>query len=481
MGLGTAAARGSAVTLGGQWVKFVIQFASIAVLARILSPDDFGKMAMVMAVAGAATVVGDFGLSLASIQAKTITMQQRSNLFWINSAIGVILTAITFASAPLFDRFYGTDQLSDLVRAVSVVFLVNGLTVQLRADLTRNMKFVQLTLTEIFAHGTALAVAVAVAMLDHGVWALLAQQVTVPVLLLFSSALVLRWVPGRPTRKADMRSLLSFGTNTMVTQLVTYSSANVDSVALGKLHGSVELGVYDRAYQLFKIPVAQLATPMTRVALPVLSRITDPDVYMAYLVRAQKVLCYVMLGAFSYAAVTAYPLLNLVLGDGWTQAAPIFRILAVGGAFQALSYIYYWIFLSTGRVDVHLRFSLIGRGLMVLVVCIGAVFGSIGTAIGSSVGFVGIWLVYSLIAVPRIGIDTRPVMASALRPMIFFGLTFVVGSVSLNWYGPYLSDIAAMLAAALLFLLLLAAAAGLSKPFRADIAVLAGTVRKVRG
>ena len=97
MGLGTTAARGSAITLGGQWVKFLIQFTSIAVLARVLSPDDFGKMAMVMAVVGAATVIGDFGLSLASVQASEISENQRSNLFWINTAIGLLLTVLVFA------------------------------------------------------------------------------------------------------------------------------------------------------------------------------------------------------------------------------------------------------------------------------------------------------------------------------------------------------------------------------------------------
>ncbi|ARE33005.1 lipopolysaccharide biosynthesis protein [Rhodococcus qingshengii] len=480
MGLGTTAARGSAITLGGQWVKFLIQFTSIAVLARVLSPDDFGKMAMVMAVVGAATVIGDFGLSLASVQASEISENQRSNLFWINTAIGLLLTVLVFAAAPLFDRFYDVDGLSDIVRAVSVIFVLNGLTVQLRADLTRNLKFVKLTVTEIAAQGIALAVTIPLALLHYGVWSLVAQQIIVSAVLLGSSAMLLRWIPNLPTRRADMRSLLSFGTNTMLTQLVTYSSANADSVALGKLHGSTEVGVYDRAYQLFKIPIAQLATPMTRVALPVLSRITDPALYMAYLVRAQTVLCYVMLGAFAYAAAVANPLMDLVLGSGWDAAAPIFRILAVGGAFQALSYIYYWVFLSTGRVDMHLRYSLLGRGLMIVAVCVGAIFGSLGTAIGSSVGFVAVWLIYSFVAIPRIGIGTGPLVRSAVRPMVLFAAMFGVASLSLILF-QQVPNFVALALAGMVCVVFVGVVALTTKSVRSDLNALVDTCRKVVG
>lgn len=480
MGLGTTAARGSAITLGGQWVKFLIQFTSIAVLARVLSPDDFGKMAMVMAVVGAATVIGDFGLSLASVQASEISENQRSNLFWINTAIGLLLTVLVFAAAPLFDRFYDVDGLSDIVRAVSVIFVLNGVTVQLRADLTRNLKFVKLTVTEIAAQGIALAVTIPLALLHYGVWSLVAQQIIVSAVLLGSSAMLLRWIPNLPTRRADMRSLLSFGTNTMLTQLVTYSSANADSVALGKLHGSTEVGVYDRAYQLFKIPIAQLATPMTRVALPVLSRITDPALYMAYLVRAQTVLCYVMLGAFAYAAAVAYPLMDLVLGSGWDAAAPIFRILSVGGAFQALSYIYYWVFLSTGRVDMHLRYSLLGRGLMIVAVCVGAIFGSLGTAIGSSVGFVAVWLIYSFVAIPRIGIGTGPLVRSAVRPMVLFAAMFGVASLSLILF-QQVPNFVALALAGMVCVVFVGVVALTTKSVRSDLNALVDTCRKVVG
>ncbi|UTM36542.1 lipopolysaccharide biosynthesis protein [Rhodococcus pyridinivorans] len=417
MSLGKVAARGTVVSLGGQWTKFIVQLASITILARVLTPTDFGVMAMILAIVGAATVLGDFGLSLAAIQAKNLTENQRANLFWINSSIGVTLSIVVYLLADPIARFYEQPQLVGVTQALAVIFFMNGVVVQLRADLTRSMRFGALALCDVLAQVVALAVSLSLAFSGYGVWALVAQQICVAGTTLLCSAWFVRWIPGLPRRNANMRKLLSFGGNTMATQLVNYSSANIDSVLLGRVRGAFELGIYDRAYQLFKIPMQQMAAPMTRVALPVLMKLEDAAEYMRYLVKAQKGLSYALLMLFAFAAGAADPLLRLALGEGWDEAPAIFRILAIGGAFQALAYVYYWIFLSTGRVDLHFRFSLVGRLIMIGAIAAGVNWGAIGTAIGSSFGFFALWLIYSAWGVPRTGVSSLPIMKSSIRPV----------------------------------------------------------------
>ncbi|WP_241384821.1 lipopolysaccharide biosynthesis protein [Rhodococcus sp. CH91] len=477
MNLGKVAARGTMISLGGQWTKFLIQVASIMILARVLTPTDFGVMAMILAIVGAATVIGDFGLSLAAIQAKELRESQRINLFWINAAIGAVLSVIVFFAARPVANFYDQPQLVGITQVLAVIFVLNGVAVQLRADLTRSMRFSALALCDVLAQAVALAVSLVLAFSGYGVWALVAQQVCIAAVTFICAAWCVRWLPGLPRRGAQMKSLLSFGGNTMATQLVNYSSANIDSVLLGRVQGAFELGVYDRAYQLFKIPMQQMAAPMTRVALPVLMKLEDATDYMRYIVKAQKGLSYILLSLFAFAAGAADPLLYLTLGEGWDRAPEIFRLLAIGGAFQALAYVYYWIFLSTGRVDLHLRYSLFGRLVMIAAIFIGVNWGAVGTAIGSSFGFFALWLVYSVRGVPRTGVSSSPILKSSVRPGCAAAglfLTLLVGGAFIPDRAPAIVELAVLLGFAISYVLL---ACLMVRGVRADLRELLDVVR----
>src|SRR6478736_8040851 len=126
MTLGQRSARGAAVTMTGQGVKFVVQLSSVVILARLLSPQDYGLMAMALVVVSAAEVVRDFGLSSAAVQAKELSTAQRDNLFWINLTVGLLLSVVALAGADLVGRAYGHPELTTMTRALAVVFLLNG-------------------------------------------------------------------------------------------------------------------------------------------------------------------------------------------------------------------------------------------------------------------------------------------------------------------------------------------------------------------
>jgi O-antigen/teichoic acid export membrane protein len=171
-GLGSRAARGAAVTLGAQGIKILVQLASVIVLARLLSPTDYGLVTMVVAIIGVGEIFRDFGLSSAAIQAPTLSRGQRDNLQWINTGIGLVLAGTVFASAGLIAQLYGHEQLVPLAQVLSVTFLVNGFATQYRADLIRRMRFRALALADVAAPVVALGVAIVGALLGWGYWAL---------------------------------------------------------------------------------------------------------------------------------------------------------------------------------------------------------------------------------------------------------------------------------------------------------------------
>ncbi|PWB97574.1 lipopolysaccharide biosynthesis protein [Salinibacterium hongtaonis] len=383
--LGVRAARGAAVVLAGQGIRIVIQVVSVVVLARLLTPHDYGLIAMVAAVIGIATILRDFGLSSAAIQSPTLSRVQRDNLVWINGGIGAALGVMVFFSAWPIAAFFDEPALVAITQALSPTFLLGGLATQYRADLNRRMLFRRLTVSDLSGAAGGLAMAIGGALLGWGYWALVAQQLAQAIILLAASVASAGWLPRLPHR-APMRGLLTFGGNLVATQLIAYLAQNIDSVIIGARFGAGPLGIYNRAFQLLMVPLSQLRRPTTTVALPVLSRIADDDTRWGdFLARGQVALGYTLVAGLGLVASSAEPLTAIMLGAQWMEAWPILRLLAIAGIFQTLAYVGYWAYLSRGLTAQLFRYSLVSAVLIVGCVVVGSQWGILGVAAGYAV------------------------------------------------------------------------------------------------
>jgi PST family polysaccharide transporter len=408
-----AAAGGAAIMLAAQGARVVLQAVSVATLGRLLGASDFGVIAMVTAVVGIGGLIRDFGLGQAAVQAKAITSGQRSNLFWINTLAGATISAIVFLSAPAVGAMYGRPGLEPVVRALSVTFLLGGLVTQFRAELSRALRFRRLAAAEIAAQGLGVVAAISAALLGAGLWALVIQQLTEQLMLALLTGLVCGWRPGRPTRE-PMGGLLRFGSNLVGTQSIVYLSQNVDSFVIGRRFGSSPLGEYNRAFQLLMLPINQISAPATKVALPVLARLQDSrDRFRAYLLRANLLIGYVVAFGLLLCASQAEAVVHLALGSGWSASADIFRILAVAGCFQTLSYATFWSFLAHGRTASNMRFTLISRSFLVAAILAGSTWGVAGVAAAYSIGLALIWPAGLLWV--RTFAPSRPLFTQGLR------------------------------------------------------------------
>ncbi|WKK71700.1 oligosaccharide flippase family protein [Rathayibacter oskolensis] len=227
------------------------------------------------------------------------------------------------------------------------------------------------------------------------------------------------------------------------------------------------------------MPLQQIAAPMTRVAFPVLSKMKDDPGFERYVQRAQLVLAYVMGGVFFAAAALADPLIELALGDGWDQSKVIFRILAVGGVFQALGFVYYWVFLAKALTGLQLRYSVLSRSLMVAFMAVGVVWGPVGVAIGSTAGLILNWVVLTLFAVPKADIDVRPLAVQAIRPLALGTVVVVVSIPALALVSEW-NAIAQLAVVGGFDLLVVLAIVALIRPYRADVLLLWSTVARMR-
>lgn len=418
MSLASTAARGTSTTLLGQGLRFGTQTFTTLILSRILSPEDFGLFAIVVAIIGFGSLLADFGFSQASIQAKEVSESEQSNLFWINLAAGTISYGLLLLAAHPLGTFYHSPRLAPLIAVSGVSFIIQAISAQHIARLTRALKFGGLAVADIVSQIVGGMGAITLGLLGAGVWTLVAQQLLIVISQLIIVLSIGKWWPSRPSR-IPMKRFMIFGLNTFGVQAMNYLTSNIDSLILGRTAGKTELGYYDRAYMAFKLPIQQVASPLTRVALPILSMNQEnPSELERYLVRAQMAICYIVGSGFILSTALAQPLIAVVLGVTWLPSAPIFAILAIGGVFQCLGFVYYWTFLSTGLTGLQFRYSLITRVAMVALILIGVAWGIIGVAIAGTVGLFLNWLVLTLFPMRKTGVNVRLLTQSGMRPLL---------------------------------------------------------------
>ncbi len=377
--------RGGLVNLTSQGAQFLIQSTATIVLARLLTPADFGLVAMVATVTSLGQAFADLGLSEATIQRKEINDDQVSVLFWINVAIGLGLTLLTVALAPVLAKFYRDPRLINITLLLSLTFLIGGLRVQPDALLKRQMRFSSLAVRDVASYGLAVPVAITMAWRGASYWALVALPLTLNLTQMALSWLMVNWRPGLPRRDAHVGSMIAFGGNVAASYFLINVSRSADNVLIGWYWGAGPLGLYSRAYNLLMLPVRLLSASAVSVAIPAFSRTQDdPEHFARYYLRAVNLIMWISAPVFGFLFVAAKPVIVMILGNQWREAAPVFQILAISALGQLLLESTIWLFVSRGQSKQLLKLLLIISPIIVGSFAIGLPFGIKGVALSGS-------------------------------------------------------------------------------------------------
>ena len=384
--LAHSAARGAYFTLAAQAARIILQLLSVVILARILSPHDYGLLAIVLVVVGLGEIFRDFGLTSASIQAPELSAGQRDNLFWINAGMGVVLTAVMFSLSWAIGAVTGEPELVGISQWLSLSFLLNGLATQHRANLMRDLKLRPLAVIDVASSAIALAVAIVVAIAGAGYWALVVQQLVTSIVVLAGVVIAGRWVPRLYSRSHPVAQMVNFGWTLVATNLIGYASRQIDTVLISFRFGTVPLGLYNRAFQLIMTPLAQVRSPLQSVALPVLSRVQqDQPRFENYVTAAQLALGFLFGIPVAIVAGLAEPVVDIMLGSRWAEAAPMLRMFAIAGILTTVSFVGYWVYLARGLGAELLRYTIVTALLKVVCIVIGSFFGILGVAVAFAV------------------------------------------------------------------------------------------------
>lgn len=382
--LSSRSARGGAVTFASQITKFTLQTGSQVVLARLLTPADFGLIAMVSVVANFVNIFQDMGLTMATVQRKEINHRQVSVLFWINFAVSVVLGLFFAVLAPAIAWFYGEPELLWVTVAFGALFVFSGLGAQHRAVLRRQMRYTALGVTEIGAIALAIALAVVLAAMGGGYWALVGLFVGQPFFLALLLWIACPWRPGLPRPTQGVGSLLKFGGNLTGFNIINYATRNADNVMIGAVWGAAPLGYYSKAYGLLLLPIRQINGPLTAVALPALSRLqNEPERFERFYCRMLQVTAYLAMPLFAMVFVLAEDVVLVVLGGQWLEAIPIFRVLACLAFAQTVQNTTGWVMMAYDRTGRMFRWSFFQGTAAMASFAIGLSWGAYGVAVAA--------------------------------------------------------------------------------------------------
>ena len=342
---------------------------------------------MVTALTGLAQGFADLGLSEATIQREGISRKQVSTLFWINVSIGAALMLSTAGAAPVLAWFYRDPRLRNITLVVSLTFLIGGLRVQHDALLRRQMRFTALAIRDIASTVLGVSVAITMAWKGAGYWAIVAFPLTTNFCQMALSWVMVRWIPGVPQRNVNIRSMVGFGGNVAFAYVLLNLLRSVDQVLIGRFWGSGPLGLYSRAYNLMMLPARQLNGPVSAVAVPAFSRIQkEPELFARYYLRTMNLMMWITAPIFGFLFVAAEPVIVLVLGSRWKDAAPVFKLLAISALAQVAHSSTVWVFISRGEPKRLVTLTIVLCPFLIATYLIGLPFGIKGVALFGSLG-----------------------------------------------------------------------------------------------
>jgi PST family polysaccharide transporter len=378
---GEGAVSGATLVIAAKLAGFAISLVAVAVIARRVTPQDYGLVTMVLSVTAILAVPSDFGLSYVTIQRPQITQQQLSTLFWINVGFGVLLGLLTVALAPGLVWFYNDGRLLWIAFAQAALFPLAALGVQHEALVRRNLKFRRLFVIRLVGTSSGALVGILTACAGWGYWALVSQSLALALGGSLAAWFAIRWRPGRPRRCEDLRSMLTFGGRLTLHGIFGYFSNNADKVLLGKFRGAIDLGLYSQAYTLMMKVIQVAGYSVGDAAIPVLSRsAADAQKSRATFRRMFQLTCLIGLPAAAAGALWAGDIVLTVLGRQWVAAAVVLQLLFLGVIPRMLSAATGWVYIAGGRPDRMLRWQVFWSALAVASFAAGLPWGAIGIA-----------------------------------------------------------------------------------------------------
>lgn len=353
---------GIAWTSVERFTQQIIQFVIGIVIARILSPDDYGIIGMTAIFLAIATVFVDSGFGSALIQKKDRNEDDYSTCFYFNLIVGSLLYLVIWFTSPSIAMFYRTPILCDVLRVLGLTLVFNSLSVSQTARMTAEMKFKEMSVITIVAQLVTGLIGLYLAYTGFGVWALVFQQIGGSIVRLIMIEAYLRWIPQPVFSVASFRHLFSYGSKILCSSLINVVYDNMYTLVIGRTFSAKEVGFYNRANQFSTLPTVTILNIFMKVAFPLMAEVQDDTEKLKYAYKKfLRVPLFVLYPILFGLIALSEPLILVLLGEKWLPAVPLLQVLCIGSFFDPLTHINLNILYVKGRTDLVLKLEFIKK------------------------------------------------------------------------------------------------------------------------
>ncbi len=427
------AASGMVWTALQKYSTMIIQFISGIILARLLTPYDYGCIGMLAIFMALAQSFIDGGFGSALIQKSAPSQEDYSTIFWWNIVMAFAMYAILFVCAPAIARFYDIPLLSDVLRVQGLVLFIYAFNIVQRNQLKKKLNFKVLSIVTIITSITSLCITIYLAYKGFGVWALVAQNLVSAAIPAVVFWFFIKWRPNRVFSWTSFKELFGFGFYMFLTHLVNQFCSKLARLLIGKVYSPATLGYYSKAANTEDLASHSISSIMTQVTYPLYVQVQDDKVALGNMVkRLTMTLSYVTFPLMFILILTAKPLFVLLYSDRWLQSVPYFQVLCIVGLSNCLQAVNTQTIAAIGKSRLMFFWTLAKRTVGMSFMIGGLIwYGMKGFLVGVVIYnwfcyFVNIGLVSKYIGYKwwRQLLDLLPV---TLASLIAFGICFFIG------------------------------------------------------
>uniref|UniRef100_A0A7C3VMF6 MOP flippase family protein n=1 Tax=Planktothricoides sp. SpSt-374 TaxID=2282167 RepID=A0A7C3VMF6_9CYAN len=413
----------------------ILNFVTTAILARILSPSDFGLIGMATIVISFIGIFKDLGTSAAIIQRKNTSESLFHSLFWINLVFGLIATILLCYCSPIFASFYREPRVSLIIKFLSFNLFISGISIIQKTFLEKNLDFNKLAKIEVFAVTVGSLVGIIAAIKNFGVWSLVYQSLAVTTITTILLWLKTPWQPKLIFDPILVKEVSSYSFNLTAFNIFNFFCRNADYLLIGRFLGDQALGYYTLAYRIMLYPLQNISSIIGRVMFPVFSQVQDDDekfrhLYLKLISITGIIIFPIMAGIFAIAE----PFVLTVFGEQWKPVILLLMILTTVGIRQSLGTSVGMIYQAKGRTDIMFRWSLLAGFLIIPAFVIGLQWGIVGVATAYAIAtmllsYPSFAIPFRLIQLPMqdfLSVIWRPFFVSILMLVVIIAVKFLL-------------------------------------------------------
>ncbi len=376
--------KGVAWTSLNQFLNMGLGFVIGVILARLLSPSDYGLLAMIGVFNAIAFAFLDSGFGSALVRKPNLTEDDTTTAFYFNLTAGVILFGILWLIAPWVSVFYDKPILTPLVRAEGSLLIVSSFKIVQNTQLTRALNFRAKMIIRVVASICGGITGIIGAYSGLGVWALVAMHIADSVISLVLLWIISPWRPRGRWSKSSFRYLWGYGSKLLASGLLDTIYGNIYPIVIGKFYSAADLGQYTRAKQYAGMPAGTLTGVIQQVTFPVLSQIQEDNSRLGNNYRRMlRFTVFIVFPVMIGMAALAYPLVISLVTDKWAQCVPYLQVICFASMWYPVHAINLNLLQVKGRSDLFLRLEIIKKALITVVIFVCVPFGIMGICCGA--------------------------------------------------------------------------------------------------